>query len=64
MVGLASCQTTKNIVIRGALLGFVVSGSLFLATSFIDIPGFVAGIFYGIVIEIIITRYSKKQIKK
>jgi len=50
---------TKNIIFRGAFLGFIISGSFYLATSFKDTPGFFAGIIYGIIIDYISTKYSK-----
>ena len=52
-------STTNNIVLRGALLGFIISGSLYLSTNFIDTPGFFAGIVYGMIIDYVATRYSK-----
>lgn len=53
-------NTTKNILFRGAFLGFIVSGSFFLATEFTDILGFIAGIFYGVIIDFVATKYEKK----
>jgi len=43
-------NNTKKILLRGALFGFIISGSFYLATSFKDTPGFIAGIAYGIII--------------
>jgi hypothetical protein len=54
-------NTTKNIIFRGALFGFIISGSFFLATEFKDMPGFIAGIFYGIIIDFISTKYEKSN---
>jgi len=54
-------NTTKNILLRGAFFGLIISGSFFLATDFKDIPGFIAGIFYGIIIDYIATRFFGKQ---
>jgi len=48
-----------NVLIRGALLGFLVSLSWYLATEARDFMGFLAGIFYGIIIDFFSTRYSK-----
>jgi len=50
---------TKNVLFRGALFGFIISGSFYLATSFKDTPGFIAGIVYGIIIDYVATRYEK-----
>lgn len=54
-------STSKNIIFRGAFLGFVISGSFFLATEFTDIVGFGAGIVYGIIIDIVATKYEEKR---
>lgn len=53
-------NSTKNIILRGAFFGFVIGGSFFLATGFKDVPGFIAGIIYGIIIDFIATKYEKK----
>lgn len=47
---------TRNTIFRGALLGFIISGSFYLATSFKDTPGFFAGIVYGIIIDVVVSR--------
>ena len=54
-------NSTINILLRGALFGFIFSGSFFLATEFKDPSGFIAGIFYGIIIDYIATKYENKQ---
>ncbi|MDA3887087.1 MAG: hypothetical protein PF638_15990 [Candidatus Delongbacteria bacterium] len=48
----------KIALIRGGLIGLVVSFSLYSATNFIDTPGFIAGIIYGIIIDISATKYD------
>lgn len=53
-------DNTKNIILRGAFFGFIIGGSLYLATDFKDTPGFIAGIMYGIIIDFIATKYEKK----
>jgi hypothetical protein len=45
--------------LRGGILGLVVSFSLYSATDFLDTPGFIAGIFYGIIIDISATKNMK-----
>ncbi|MFC1753224.1 hypothetical protein ACFL96_07490 [Thermoproteota archaeon] len=52
-------NNTKNVLFRGAFLGLIISGSFYLATSFRDTPGFIAGIVYGVIIDYIATRYGK-----
>jgi hypothetical protein len=54
-------STTKNILLRGLILGLIISGSFYLATGFIDTPGFIAGIIYGGIIDYITTKYAKKK---
>lgn len=52
-------NNTMNILLRGAFLGFIISGSFYLATDFKDTPGFIAGIIYGIIIDFVATKYGK-----
>lgn len=52
-------NTTKNILIRGAFFGLIISASFFIATDFKDTPGFIAGIFYGVIIDYLATRFEK-----
>jgi hypothetical protein len=52
-------NNTRNILLRGAFFGFMISGSFYLATSFKDTPGFIAGIVYGIIIDYVASRYGK-----
>ena len=63
LIGLAPYYKIKNnktnIILRGAFLGFIMSGSFYLATAFRDTTGFVAGIFYGIIIDWIATKNKK-----
>ena len=48
----------SNLVyLRGAIIGLIISGSFYIATSFKDLPGFFAGIVYGIIIDYIATKY-------
>ncbi|MGC9384798.1 MAG: hypothetical protein ACP5D6_09385 [Kosmotogaceae bacterium] len=65
VIGLAPCykikNNTQNIIFRGAFLGFIISGSFFLATEFKDTPGFFAGIMYGIIIDFMATKYEKNK---
>ncbi len=62
VIGLAPRLDPKNtskILLRGAFLGLMISGSFYLATSFKDTTGFFAGIAYGIIIEYMAARYSR-----
>ena len=62
VIGLAGRFMFKKksnlIYLRGAILGFIISGSFYIATSFKDLPGFFAGIVYGIIIDYIATKYG------
>ena len=63
VIGLASAYKIKNdlksILFRGAVLGFIVSGSFYIATNFYDTPGFIMGIVYGMIIDYVATKYEK-----
>lgn len=63
VVGLASSyivkDNLKSILLRGAVLGLIVSGSFYLATNFYDTPGFFMGIIYGMIIDYVATKYAK-----
>ncbi len=62
VIGLAAgWQISKgknNVLLRGAILGLIISFSLYLATDFKDLPGFLAGIVYGIIIDSIASKYQ------
>lgn len=49
---------TKAIV-RGAVLGFVVSFAFYSATGFGDIVSFLAGVIYGMIIEYVAYRFGR-----
>lgn len=52
VIGIASSSSNiKVILIRGALIGFLVSFAFYSATGFDDVVGFIAGIIYGVIIE-------------
>jgi hypothetical protein len=53
-------KNTKNVLLRGAILGLIITGSFFIATDFKDLLGFFAGIVYGIFIDFIATKYGKE----
>lgn len=59
IIGLApKLKNTNDMIARGALFGFIISGSLYIATDFKDFTGFIAGIVYGMIIEYVASRYS------
>jgi hypothetical protein len=63
MIGFYSPISNKIVhsAIRGGLLGLIISCSLYVATDFLDSVGFIAGIFYGVIIDIICTKYGVKK---
>ena len=50
----------ENTILRGAIIGLLVTTAILLSTSFKDIPSFFAGIIYGIIIDYVSTKYSQK----
>ncbi len=52
-IGLAGkLQSLERALLRGALLGFLVSFAFYSSTGFGDAMGFGAGIVYGVIIEL------------
>jgi len=51
-------ENLPTAAVRGLILGLIISGSLLLATDFIDIPGFFAGIAYGVIIDLAATKLA------
>lgn len=49
-----------NAILRGLILGLLVSSAIFLSTEFRDLLAFFAGIVYGIVIDAISTWYEQR----
>ena len=47
------------LILRGALIGLIVSFAFYSATGFGDLVSFLAGIIYGVIIELTARRYSK-----
>ncbi|HXK50238.1 MAG TPA: hypothetical protein PKW56_07205 [Clostridiales bacterium] len=54
-------KSLTTAALRGGILGLIVSFSLYSATDFIDTPGFIAGIVYGIIIDVLATRYGENK---
>ena len=57
-------NNTKIILFHGALLGLIISGSFYLATTFKDTPGFFAGIVYGVIINYVATKFALTPSKR
>ena len=61
MIGLAmKTLDFRKILLRGALLGFIVSFAFFVSTGMNDIIGLLAGIVYGVIIEYAGLRFGGK----
>jgi hypothetical protein len=62
MIGLADdiqiVKGTKNFLLRGTFLGLIVSSAIFLTSEFRDVPSFFAGIAYGVIIDLIASKYK------
>ncbi|MFO8193063.1 MAG: hypothetical protein R6U08_09965 [Bacillota bacterium] len=48
------------LLIRGALVGLVVSFAFYSATGFGDLMGFIVGAVYGIIIEYVAYKYGQR----
>jgi len=60
LIGLAGdlriVRGESNWLVRGALLGTLVSFAFFASTEFVDVVSFLAGTVYGIIIELVLRR--------
>ncbi len=62
MLGLAKPERAlKNALIKGGILGFVVSFAFYITTGFNDFTGFFAGIVYGLIIATVLYRFDQSQ---
>ena len=52
-------KSKNNSILRGAIMGLIISFTFYLSTGFTDFVGFLAGIVYGIIIDYVATKYSK-----
>lgn len=50
-------------LVRGLLLGLLVSFAFYVSTDFYDLTGFLAGGVYGVIIEYVAYRFEKKPKK-
>ena len=48
-----------ELILRGGLMGLVVSFAFYSAAGFGDVVSFLAGIVYGVIIELVARRYEK-----
>lgn len=64
VIGLFPLWTFKESLIRGAIIGLLVSFAFYSATDFQDWIGFFVGVFYGVIIEYSLFQYEKKVEKE
>lgn len=62
VIGIASdfkiIKTKWNTLLRGGILGLIVTSAFFLSTGFRDIPSLFAGIVYGLIIDYVVTKFE------
>ena len=56
--GLRLVDSKHNVLVRGFVLGLVVTTAITLSSEFRDWPSFFAGLAYGVIIDWVATRYS------
>jgi len=60
VIGLIQEKTeVPALILRGALIGLAVSFAFFSASGFSDVVSFLAGIVYGVIIELVARRYGE-----
>jgi hypothetical protein len=57
IIGLLSTISLRKALIRGFIIGLIVSFAFYSATGFSDVIGFIAGIFYGMIIEYVAYKF-------
>jgi hypothetical protein len=57
--GIILIKNKFNFLIRGLIFGLITSLALFLSTELRDPLGFIAGIFYGVIIDYLASKYSQ-----
>lgn len=59
---LPSMKSLRLSLLRGLLMGALVSFAFYSATDFLDFSGFLAGFAYGIIIEAVLFKLNKKNL--
>ncbi len=62
VIGLLQKNTLKNYVMKGVVIGILISFAFYSSTNFQDVVGFIAGIVYGAIIPLAI--YLMNDYKK
>ena len=50
-----------NSTVRGTILGFLITLQFYLSTILLDLPTFLAGIVYGIIIDLLSTLFTSEK---
>lgn len=58
---LPSIKSLKLSLIRGIIMGALVSFAFYSATEFLDLMGFLAGLLYGIIIEFVLYKIKLNE---
>lgn len=61
VIGLLSTISLRKALIRGLIIGTIVSFAFYSATGFSDIIGFIAGIVYGMIIEFVVYKLASNR---
>ena len=62
VIGLVwSKMSTVKAIVRGAILGLLVSFAFYSSTGFTDLIGLIAGIVYGVIIEYVALRLGERS---
>ena len=61
VIGLLPKQGLKKLMIKGIILGAVVSFAFFSSTNYQDLMGFIAGIVYGAIISFAIYYFNNTR---
>ena len=60
-IGMLPVSSKQPLVLKGAILGTFISFAFYSTTEFQDLIGFLAGIVYGIIIDLVIYYFDTKQ---
>lgn len=64
LIGLPwSKLSLPKVIVRGAILGFAVSFAYYSCTGFTDVVSFLAGIVYGMIIEVVAFKFGNAGTK-
>ncbi|ADQ15205.1 hypothetical protein [Halanaerobium hydrogeniformans] len=58
LIGLTKIEAGSQGLIKGGLLGLMVSLAFYLSTGMTDLVSFLAGIIYGVIIAAVVRRYQ------